>query len=644
LAHSDIPENHFPKSESDRFPVPQFSGTARRVVVQSDQVTQLFLVGKREDCAMSEVRLVVREEHRDWSGNIHGSFADRAIASLAADPVTLKELEAALARFAKPNPQYPFSANFLPGLRDEPYDAGLVVIDLAARLIVLDSTYSSPDRDGYVEYHNGSFCTETALRYHLADDWQFLKDGQEWRPVAEQRRGVRAMQPRFDARTVFYGPPLLAFLARECLSAFARRTEITATVRADWVQKARMRLAKQSGVSPEEVDSGLLTDEEITPRTWPGQEVYASPYYETLSQIHASWLLTPRQDLNGACPREVALERHGHLVWDLQDRCEQWSRLGGPAPGLSESSHAFQLGGFGTHELVKYYDLVRELLWSCWDRLEELAQAPITGHALDALTAGDFLSTEVPRLESVREAWFDAPDPECHGRTPRSIINRERARIPEAMSGHDAMVDADCPCCQMMADLPGPMFWHLDGCNNDDDFAFDTSHRTREEWEEDRRQWDEHNRRFSATWAERERLGVTDSRGEGSVWSRAFSMADGEIPLGVRIFGLGCRLAELIGGVRADGHSASSGMQHYIDQLNRAFGNLRELLQDSDSSLAAALISPVLGRFADNLHNLAKDRPELATQCESLVDDLDRLLDPAAEEPSPDDGDEDIPF
>ena len=278
----------------------------------------------------------------------------------------------------------------------------------------MDSTYSSPDRNGYVDYHNGSYCTESTLRYHLADDWQFLKDGQEWRLVAERRRRVRATQPCFDARTVFYGRPLLEFVARECLSAFARRNEIAAAVRADWVQKAKARLAEKSGVSPEEVDSSPLTDEEITPRTWPGQEEYASPYYNTLSQIHASWLLTRRQDLNGACPREVALERHGHLVWDLQDRCEQWSRLGASAPGLSESSHAFQLGGFGTHELVKYYDLVRELLWSCWEGSRRETGA-ITGHR-----------TAARRLDGRRFPDNGSPAP---GVGPPSLVRRARSRV-----------------------------------------------------------------------------------------------------------------------------------------------------------------------------------------------------------------------
>ena len=88
----------------------------------------------------------------------------------------------------------------------------------------------------------------------------------------------------------------------------------------------------------------------------------------------------------------------------------------------------------------------------------------------------------------VRDEWLATPDLECHGRTPRSIIDRERARIRERVSGHEAIVESDCPCCQMMADMPGPVFWHLDGCNMDDDFAFDIRHRTREEWEAEQRE------------------------------------------------------------------------------------------------------------------------------------------------------------
>ena len=39
---------------------------------------------------MSEVRLVIRGAEGDWSGTIHGSSADQAIAALSADPLTSK--------------------------------------------------------------------------------------------------------------------------------------------------------------------------------------------------------------------------------------------------------------------------------------------------------------------------------------------------------------------------------------------------------------------------------------------------------------------------------------------------------------------------------------------------------------------------
>src|SRR5205823_4050761 len=160
---------------------------------------------------------------------------------------------------------------------------------------------------------------------------------------------------------------------------------------------------------------------------------------------------------------------------------------------------------------VKYYDLVRDLLWSCWNQLTEEARSPEFARRFESRTVGDFLTAEVPRLEAFRDEWLDAPDPECHGRTPKSIVERERARLPEGLSGHEAMVDPDCPCCQMLADMPGPAFWHLDGSEMDDEFAFDIYHPTREEWEEERRGWEENSRRYEAERAERERLGVADS-------------------------------------------------------------------------------------------------------------------------------------
>jgi hypothetical protein len=569
---------------------------------------------------MSEVRLVVREAERDWSGTIHGSCADQAIAALSADPVTLDELEAAVTRFAKRAPQFRFFSNLSPGLCDEHYDAGLVVIDLVARLIMVDSTYSSPGLDGSVHYHDGHRSTDMDLRYHLAGDWLISTERETWRAVADKRRRERAANPLRDARAVFYGRPLLEFIARESFAAF-------------------------------QADVGRPSDDQTIPKTGSDEERCDSPFQGAIRKIHAAWLLTPREDLGGHCPREIAIDRRHHIEWDIQDRCEQWSLTGKCPPGLAKSSHAFRYGGFGTHELVKYYDLVRELLWSCWQQLADPAQRLKVEQRTASLTVGDFLANEVPRLEKVRDAWLDAPDPECHGRTPRSVIELERSRLPMVMSRQEAVHDPDCPCCQMAADMPGPMFWHLDGSAMDDDFAFDTRHRTRAEWEEEQRRWEEHSRRFNAEYAERERLGLSGSLScapdPENVWSRSFIVADtANVPVGIRVFGIGCHLAELIVGLRAGAERETTPReaQQHIDQLNRHFGNLRELLNSNDISLAASLIDPVLDRFAESLAMVAMARPDLALQCDVLTSAVKQLLELPPPVPDGDSGDTDIPF
>lgn len=438
---------------------------------------------------MSEVRLVIRELNQDWSGTIHGSSADRAIAALSADPTTLDELERAFGRFEEPSKGFRPLSNLRRGSCDTPYDAGLVVIDLIARLIVVESTYSSPSRRGSVDYHNGQCCTNSHLRYHLADDWLICRDRETWRTVSEKRRKERTKEPLRDARIVFYGRAMVEFVVQETFAAFARREEIAADVRSEWADPSRHCLAVDSDRLAEDVDARQLTEEEILPKTPSGSESDSCLYHDAISQIHANWMLTPREDLGGFSPREIALSQQNHISLDLQDRGEQWSVLGFCPPSLEVSSQAFRYGGFGTHELVEYYELVRELLWSCWERLTEMADSPEFASRMATFTVGDFLTDEVPRLERFRENWLDGPDLEFHGRTPRSIIENERARIPEVVSGKDAMVDADCPCCQMLADMPGPMFWHLDGCNMDYDFAFDMEFRTREEWEAEQLRW-----------------------------------------------------------------------------------------------------------------------------------------------------------
>ena len=553
---------------------------------------------------MSEVRLVIRGAEGDWSGTIHGSSADRAIAALSADPVTLEELEVALGRYEQPRPEGKFFGGMRSGIDDEPYDAGLVVIDLVGRVIVVESTYSYASRSGMIAYHNGKCCTEHHVPFRLDEDWQISSYGDQWRGLSESRRREKSAQPLVDSREVLYGKPLIESLVREVFAACSATPPLPLKEPAVYDDEERQRRL------------GLHR------------------------RIHAAWLLTPRDDLAGKYPRAAALDghdhiSHDHISHDHDDRCMHWTILGQPAPGVSATSHAFRYGSFGSHEWFKYYDLVRELLWSCHERIYELIQLGEGGRLPEAFLVGDFLTTEVPRLTQVRDQWLDFPDFECHGRTPCSIIDRERRRIPESISGHEAMVDADCPCCQMLAEMPGPTFWHLDGCNNDDEFAFDPYCKTVADWDAKQREYEEMDRCIRESREERLRMGVDyeDQHKENSPWSRSFSLSDdSHVPLGIRIFGIGCSLAEVICDVRngADRDAVPPERQQVIDRLNRHFGNLRDVLPSPDLAEASALLSPVIDRFRETLDEVAElpGNKRLSYHCESLAGELDRLLRP----------------
>ena len=71
---------------------------------------------------MSQTRMIVRDAKREISGTPHGSVAERIVAALSAEPETIDELEAALARFMAPV-EGGFFRSFREGADDQPYDA-----------------------------------------------------------------------------------------------------------------------------------------------------------------------------------------------------------------------------------------------------------------------------------------------------------------------------------------------------------------------------------------------------------------------------------------------------------------------------------------------------------------------------------------
>ena len=573
---------------------------------------------------MKLMRLVIREADQDWSGLVTYGQSERAIAGLNADPETLGELDIAMGTYAK---RLSREQLFLPEL--EPGDdatrgeLGVVIIDLAARMVVVDREEELFEHRAGARYFDGETETEHVLGFTLTDEWLITCDLANWRATAARRRQERAGRTELDVRAVLYGPPLFEFIARETFAAFPRRLEVP--------------LPEPRWADETEESRVISRDEEF------------------ISRIHASWLLGTRRELGGKTPREMLFARRREVSRNMQDREHNWSLTGIPPAPLPVDSHAYLFGGIGTQEAVTYYYVVRDLIWSCWLRLEELTSNQEESKTA-YWTAGDFLEGEVPRLATEMERILKEPHDEFEGRSPWSYNENERRRMPEGGSYRDHMIDPDCPCCQMLADMPGVGFWHLDGCNMDHEFAFDITHETQDEWDEEQREWAEMGRKFKEREEEQKRLEVGSRWSkppEDSIWSRSVHVDDREdMPLGIRLFGIGCNLAELIVDIR-DGvprEQVPPESQAHIDRLNRDFGNLRELLQSANVSVSAALLEPAIDLFERSLDELTAERPDLQEKCTSLARQLDRILNPPPPK-SPDetdwethDFDDDIPF
>jgi hypothetical protein len=379
---------------------------------------------------MSELRLNILDAGRAICGEIHGGVADAVVAALSAEPETIEELQDAMARFIKPDDECrPFAA-FDAGTNDEPWDAGIIFIDLEARIVAAESSYSMPSAEGRVRYHDCVQATGVWLQYRVPDDWLFVNSMVEYEAVRERRRAERSADQPLDARPILYGAVVVEFIVKQCLGA------------------------RDSNVE------------------------------DPIAEIHSKWLMTPRSDLRERSPRDLMLEKLDSIDVDLQSRELQWSLLGEPAPCLSQDSAAYRFAGFGTHEVVVYYDLLRLLLSECWRRVSERKDVAI--------------ADEVARLKQIKDGWLEYPQPDFDGKKPFNILECERRRLPLIMSAEETVIDDDCPICRAMAEECRPTFWHLDGCNMDDDFPFSFC-RTRSEWEEEERRRkqfdDEFNRR-----------------------------------------------------------------------------------------------------------------------------------------------------
>jgi hypothetical protein len=453
---------------------------------------------------MSETRLVIVDAETNYVGTIHASMVDRCVAALSAEPENFSELQAALTRYIKGidnrGPLAGLRAS--PEVRTEPWDAGVVIIDLAARVIAWESTYSQPEPEGSVDYHDGQAATDISIWYRIPDSWEIIESIELYAGCAVSGRARRAVRPPLDARLALYGRPLLDFIIEEVAAL-------------SFLQSANQE------ESQELIDG------------W-------------AREIHARWLTTPRADLRGQAPREVLLARREFVDFDLQTRELQWGLLLEAPPCLPRESHAYRYAGFGMHENVMYYDLVRHLICRVIEIHQSGGSATVDEEMKsDFAAANDDLESQVVRLEQIKQTWLETPDSDSDGRAPANIIESERRRLPLVLRPSDLFVDDDCPICVMVAQEAaagiGMSFQHFDGSHMDNDFAF-SFFETRQEWEEENRRMEEFHRDFDRRWNERETRIAAGENAEivdtelGFDYAREFGDPEGDVS-GPRLIG-----------------------------------------------------------------------------------------------------------
>ncbi|NNE66574.1 MAG: hypothetical protein HKN33_08400 [Pyrinomonadaceae bacterium] len=377
---------------------------------------------------MSLIRIIIADRNTVVSGERHGSDAVRLVASLTAEPETIEELEEAFRRYDREDARafswftrevltnpLKFPADF----QFEPFDAGILAIDLEGKTILSKSTYSNPGPHGIIEVSDRLAEDDTAIPiyYILTDDWKFEDSADSFEVQALSRREKSLDIVDIDAREVLYGETMLGFFVEE-------------------MNKSRI------------------------------------PHDENLqSHLHALWLLNELEQLSGKSPRDVLLEKHESISMDMQSRSLQWSFTNDEPLPLDKESRAWKFAGFGTHEIVVYYDLIRHLLDAYSLRLKESGRC-------ESKEGIAFLAEE-------RDKWMETPNPEFSGRKPSMIIEYERRRKNIVMSAQESIVDEDCPICVEMSQVfDSPMFWHLDGSHMDDEFVF-SFYRTFEEWRQE---------------------------------------------------------------------------------------------------------------------------------------------------------------
>ncbi len=328
----------------------------------------------------------------------------------------------------------------------------------------------------------------------------------------------------------------------------------------------------------------------------------AEAWYALTVRVHADWLLTPRQDLGGEAPRAFLHRGRQWVSIELQDRQMQWSHFKSAPRPLDRDTDAYRFGPLGTHEVVVYFELCRELIAKAWERLFE-------NRKLKASTLAGILHQHTAW-------WMEHGRMEDDNPPPGEIVEKERRRIPLTdTAGH---VFDDCPMCRMLADQQtagmGPMFLNFDGhhLELDDEFAFSLCE-TKEEWQSERGEYIDASKDFeqaaSASEENRDKGDAFESVWKSSYVNEEAAALDGSQHLPMS---LATRMCEVVNDLKQVGAGAET-----IEKLNTAFDDYRA------ADLDPVLTKVQIARLTHVLEELASTYPELTPKVADLQSQLD---------------------
>lgn len=500
---------------------------------------------------MSEVRLVVQDHYGAKWGDFHGSTVSRVVAALSAEPETIPELATALERFENQGKRL-LHRGLHCGFRDDPWDAGIVMIDLPGRLLINESSYDHFEHSSSVSYHNGSSATNLKIRYHLPKDWRIESNTHSW-PLHSGRRIQRHSALERKPREFVYGDAMLDFFIERCFRSEELRRHVE------------------------------LHDPTST--------------YELCKKIHVEWLMTPQEALGGSSPREFMLEDLESIDADLWSRQEQWAHTGTCPLALPADCFAYQNAPMGSQEYYLYHYMLEYVLECCVVRLPTyLKQA-----------ANDWdLVTERSKIRKLVDDWSNQPQDDFRGRSAAQVIDMERKRIPMTLSREETIIDCDCPLCNLMADLPGPAFWGLDGSGLPFEYPFSTF-KSEDEW--DGMMGMPHDDYMSVPIEENTQIRLGSGiPGVGSALTSTVVAPNSPL---MALVSIGFSLSDLLGKLEDLDPN-----RNFVSTLNRHFDNVRAVVLEYGDNIS--MIEPVLNRFEECLHDVVDKYPKLAVDCDEV--------------------------